>query len=909
MALREEPRATSDAVHALPERTVLARFATDADTGLAQADVAARLRAHGPNELPAAGGRGPWRILVDQLRSPLVYVLLGAAAATIAISHPVDAAVILGVVLVNAGVGFIQEWRAGEALAALAALTVGPARVTRQGRVAQVSARELVPGDVVVLEAGDRVPADVRLLECHGLQVDEANLTGESGPVRKSPERVDATTPLADRTCMAFSGTLVTSGRARGVVVATGSTTELGAIHSLMSSAEELQTPLTRKLAHFARLITLVILGLAAVTFVLGMLRGESAAYMITAAVALAVGAIPEGLPAVVTITLAIGVSRMAKRRAIIRKLPAVETLGSVTVICTDKTGTLTENRMTVQAVFAQGQWCAIGPGPVSSAVRECLLAGVLCNDARVDTTSALDEGHGGDPTEIALIAAAHRAAPDVLEQAARMPRRHELPFASELRFMATSHAWVDPESSLLVVKGAVEEVLDLCSVTPQERLDADKAAEEAGDQALRVMAFASAVVQADFTLSLDALRATPMRFLGLQALHDPPREDAIAAVGTCHTAGITVKMITGDHVKTALAIAAQVGLVETAGRDDFQVLSGRQLESLNDEGMEEAVLRASVFARVTAEQKLDIVRALQDHGQVVAMTGDGVNDAPALRQADIGVAMGLGGTDVAKETADMVLVDDDFATIESAIEEGRTVYDNLTKFIVWTLPTNLAEGLIVLVAVVLGAALPILPIQILWINMTTAIALGMTLAFEPAEPDIMRQRPRAPGQQLITVPMLRRVVLAGAVMVVGTFAAYLVAVRGGAGEDEARTIAVNALVVMEIAYLFACRSFRHPIRTIGLFSNRWIWVGVVSMLGLQFAFTYLPVMHSTFGSAPMSAMSWLAVLGLAPVTYVLVAALAWWDPARIDGAASARDVVTRRSTPPGGDDAGPAAN
>lgn len=883
MAPRAGPSMGQEPVHALPERAVVLLLDTDDGVGLCEADVAERLGVHGHNELPSAGRRGPWRVLADQFRSPLVYVLLGAAVATMAIGHPVDSAVILGVVVVNAAVGFVQEWRAGQALVALAALTVGPASVTREGQVLRVAARDVVPGDIVELEAGDRVPADMRLLECHELRVDEANLTGESVPVHKAPDPVDAATPLADRACMAFSGTLVTSGRARGVVVATGRETELGAIHSLLASAQELQTPLTRKLAYFGRLITLVILGLAVVTFALGVLRGESVSYMITAAVALAVGAIPEGLPAVVTITLAIGVSRMARRRAIIRRLPAVETLGSVTVICTDKTGTLTENRMTVQSVFVEDQWWPIGPGPVPPAVRECLRAGVLCNDASVGALPERDDEHRGDPTEIALISAAHRAAPDLLEQAAGMPRRYELPFASELRFMATQHAY-GAQGSCVVVKGAVEEVLDLCEVTRDERRVAEEAAEEAGDQALRVLAFASAVVPADYILSLEALRGTRLRFLGLQALHDPPRSDAVAAVRACHTAGIAVKMITGDHVRTARAIAAQVGLGADGGGDSLRVLSGLQLQSLTDEERSVAVVDTSVFARVTAEQKLDIVRVLQRHGHIVAMTGDGVNDAPALKQADIGVAMGRVGTEVAKESADMVLVDDDFATIESAVEEGRTVYDNLMKFIVWTLPTNLAEGLIVLVAVTLGVALPILPLQILWINMTTAVALGMMLAFEPAEPDIMRLRPRPPGQQLITAPLLRHLVIAGVAMLLGTFVSYLVAIRGGASEEEARTIAVNALIVMEVAYLFACRSLRHSLHAIGIFTNRWIWVGVVAMALLQSGFTYLPAMHEIFGSAPMGALSWLAVLTLAPAMYALMAVLKWWESRRPSG-------------------------
>lgn len=862
--------------HSLSPAEVTALIGGHELGGLTESEAARRLAETGPNELPASGRRGRLRILFDQFRSPLVYVLLVAAGATIAIGHPVDAAVILGVVLVNAGVGFVQEWRAGEALAALAALTVGSAGVVRDGRELRIPARDLVVGDLVMLESGDRVPADLRLVDCHELQVDEASLTGESVPVHKSSPAVDPATPLADRTCMAFSGTLVTAGRGRGIVVATGATTQIGVIHALMKSADELATPLTRKLASFSRLITLAILGLAAVTFVIGIIRGESIPYMVTAAVALAVGAIPEGLPAVVTITLAIGVARMARRRAIIRRLPAVETLGSVTVICTDKTGTLTENQMTVQSAYAAGQWWPIGPSPVPPAVRECLLAGVLCNDASVGSGVDLRDDNVGDPTEIALLAAAHRAAPDVVAQAMSMPRTQEIPFASELRLMATLHATGD-DTALVVVKGAVEEVVALCDMSEQDREAVTAAAEEAGDQALRVMAFAGIDVPGDFRLTLASLRAASPRFLGLQALQDPPRADARAAVTACRTAGIDVKMITGDHVRTARAIATQVGL----GDDSVSVVSGRQLAGVQQSEAVATIVATQVFARVTAEQKLGIVRALQGEGHVVAMTGDGVNDAPALKQADIGIAMGQGGTDVAKETADMVLVDDDFATIEAAVEEGRTVYDNLMKFIAWTLPTNVAEGLVVLVAVIFGATLPILPMQILWINMATAVALGMMLAFEPAEPDIMTRPPRPPRQQLITGELLARLVVVGAAMLVGTYGVFLIAVEWGAGTAESRTIAVNALVAMEIAYLFACRSLRGSVASVGYFSNRWIWGGVTAMIALQLAFTYVPVMNTVFDTAPMGAAAWLPVIAVAPLVYVVAVLMKRWDVMR----------------------------
>ena len=816
---------------------------TDLTSGLTDREAQRRLEQGGPNVLPSGGGRALWRIVIDQFRSPLIYVLMAAALATLVIGYPVDALVIAGVLLVNAVIGFAQEARASSVLDALASLTVGPARVTRDGRALRVDSSELVFGDLVAIEAGDRVPADLRLIECHELRIDEASLTGESLPVHKSIDAMHVSTPLADRTCMAYAGSLVAAGRGHGVVTATGAGTEVGVIQALMTSTRTIQTPLTRQLAHFSRLITYLILGLAAVTFALGLVRGESAAYMVTAAVALAVGAIPEGLPAVVTITLAIGVSRMAKRRAVIRRLPAVETLGSVTVICTDKTGTVTENRMTVQSVFCAREWCAIGPGPVPPPVRACLLAGVLCNDARLGGPGV--DGGIGDPTELALLEAAWRASPDVIEQAARMKRVQEIPFSSDLRLMATMHVRSGDSAGILTVKGALEEILALCQLDDEAQVAIERAASDAGDEALRVIAMATVGVPRDFHLTLQSLRSSALCFLGLQALQDPPRSAAIAAIETCHTAGIDVSMITGDHARTARAIARQVGIAE-----------------------------ANVFSRVTAEEKLAIVRSLQGQGQVVAMTGDGVNDAPALKQADIGLAMGLGGTEVAKEAADMVILDDDFATIESAVEEGRTVFDNLVKFIVWTLPTNFAEGLIVLVAVGLNVALPVLPLQILWVNTVTAVALGVMLAFEPAEPDIMRRPPRAPGAPLLSRALMAQIVIVGAAMLLGTFAAFIAALRLDLTMDEARAIAVNALVAMEIAYLLTCRSLRGSLLSVGLFSNPWIWVGIGVTVVLQMALTYVPVMNEVFGTAPLGWTGWVLVVLPGPLVYGLATLL-----------------------------------
>ena len=868
--------------HARDIEEIAERLHSNLDWGLGESQARQRLEEFGRNELDPSTGQRAWHVFLSQFHNPLIYVLLASAAVTIVIGHGIDAIVIMGVVLVNAIVGFIQEWRAGIALAALAKMTVTSATVVRDGEVSRVPSTEVVPGDIVVIEAGDRVPADLRIAHAQELQIDEANLTGESVPVHKHPDPLPADTSLADRINMCFSGTLVTAGRARGITVATGTDTEMGRIHELMVEAEGVETPLTRKLTRFSGWLTVVILGLAAVTFILGLVRGEDAADMVTAAVALAVGAIPEGLPAAVTITLAIGVNRMARRNAIVRRLPAVETLGSTTVICTDKTGTLTENRMTVQEVYADHHsWSmAESMGAVPQAVRDVLLAGVLCNDASLAVDLGDHANHVGDPTELALLVA---AGADIHAAAKSWRRLGEIPFTSDLRFMATLHENPATGDHLVVVKGAVEDLLGLSSADERQRASALAATDRFGARALRVMAFAWITVPAGFSLSLASLRDLELDFLGLQAMIDPPRPEAITAIAACHTAGIDVKMITGDHQRTAEAIAKQIGL-STKHDGELCVLTGAELSGLETHRVNEAIVQTEVFARVTAEQKLEIVRVLQADGAVVAMTGDGVNDAPALKQADIGVAMGLNGTEVAKETAEIVLTDDDFATIEAAVEEGRGVFDNLTKFITWTLPTNLGEGLVILAAIVLGTTLPILPVQILWINMTTAVALGLMLAFEPKEPGIMTRPPRPPNNHIVTGELVLRIVIVGAIMLLGSFSLFSAALDAGSTDAEARTLAVNAFVAMEIGYLFNCRSLHQSVWRIGWFTNRWIWVGIASTVALQIAFTYLPFMNDIFGSSPLPLVAWWPVVGLGVLITLVIGAVKWLENLRDDG-------------------------
>ena len=855
---------TTEPTHALAIHEVVLFQGTHAERGLTEPEARARLERFGSNTLPENAGHGPFIAFLRQFNSPLIYVLLAAAVVTAVIGAYVDTGVIALVVLVNGIVGFLQEQRANRALEALAELTQTRAVVLRDGQARNIDARDIVPGDIVVLEAGDKVPADLRLLNARELRIDESALTGESVPVDKQCVELDHDTVLADRINMAYSSTLVTTGNARGICIATGSATEIGRIHQLVGQASGVVTPLTRKLARFSMWLTVAIVILAALTFALGLLRGEALSSMVISAVAIAVAAIPEGLPAVVTVTLALGVSRMAQRNAIIRKLPAVETLGSTTVICTDKTGTLTENRMTVQFIYTDGTVHDVrheNPHEVTAVLR----AGLLCNNA---TTQV------GDPTEIALVHAAVSAELVHAHEQQHRPRINEIPFSSELRYMATLHREPD-NTQTIYVKGATEEVMALCAPNlPREDVATILAQVEAfGSQALRVLAFATASVPPDWDFATHALADTPMTFLGLQAMADPPRSEAIDAIRACHTAGIDVKMITGDHAKTAKAIAEHIGITQNG---DAVVRTGAELNSLSDDELADQLPQINVVARASAEQKLRIVEALQVRREVVAMTGDGINDAPALKQADIGVAMGESGTEVAKEAAAMVLTDDNFASIESAIEEGRSVYANLTKFITWTLPTNLGEGLIIVFAVVTGIAAPILPVQILWVNMATAVTLGITLAFEPTEPSTMQQPPRSPGQPILTRPLVMRILLVGLLMLAGAYLVFELSLRNGLPIEAARTVAVNAVVAMQMGYLFNCRSLNSAWWSVGALSNRMLLVGIAAMIGLQLAFTYLPFMQAVFGTTDIGWSEWVNIIAVGIAATVIVGFEKW---------------------------------
>jgi len=887
--------------HQLQAEEVVRLLDVDLVTGLATEDVKRRQEKYGMNRITARLGPPAWLKFLQQFNQSLVYILLVAALVTALLGEWVDSSVIFAVVLLNAIVGFLQEAKAGKAIASLSHMVATETNVRRDGRIQRIHSEQLVPGDVVLLQLGDRVPADLRLFQVKNLQVDESALTGESVPVHKHPGPLALDTVLGDRKNLAYTGTLVTAGQGEAVVWATADQTETGHIARLIAEAIDLSTPLTKKIAHLSQLLLWGILALSAVIVVIGVLRGENLVETLMTAVALAVGAIPEGLPAAVTIVLAIGVARMAKRRAIIRKLTAVETLGSTTVICSDKTGTLTENQMTVREIFAgakhyevtgtgyepQGEIRLDGAAINMSehpALAECLRAGVLSNDAHLLRGEDGRLKVRGDPTEAALLVAGEKGGLAHAVTHRDSPRVDEIPFASEHMFHATLH---DTQTGGRVIYkvGAVERLLERCAdaLNPQGKVAAlDKAAihrevEAMATRGLRVLAFVRRHVDADHAQLEHSHVASGLTFLGLQGMIDPPRPEAIDAVRKCQAAGITVKMITGDHLITARAIAEKIGLRGRQEHEKLIALSGRELEKISDHDLPEVAEHTTVFARVAPDQKLRLVRALQSQGHVVAMTGDGVNDAPALKQADIGVAMGIAGTDVAKSAAAMVLTDDNFASIEAAIEEGRGVFDNLTKFIVWTLPTNAGAALILLTAVVLGSTLPALPVQFLWVNMTTAVMLGLTLVFEPKESGLMQRPPRDPKKPLLTVALAMRTGLVSLVMLAGAYWLFFweMAVTGGA-ISQARTSIINLIVLVEITYLFNCRSLNHSVFSLGFFSNPWLIGGAMVMLSAQLFFTYAPVMNTLFHTAPTSAESWLRIVGVAASVFVLVEIEKW---------------------------------
>ncbi len=902
-----QPTATHKA-HALTTAEVLAALGSG-QQGVSAADAADRLQQYGANLIRRKKQAGPFTILWRQINNPLIWVLLVSGTLAILLGKLTDGLVVLAVVIINALIGFAQEFKAEKAISALSEMVPQNATVVRDGRSITIAAAELVPGDVVLLAAGDSVPADMRLMQMKNLRIEEAALTGESVAVGKHAEPVAADAPLGDRLCMAYSGTLVTSGTGRGVVTATGMQTELGRISDLLDNAVDLATPLTLKLQEITKYITLAVLLISAVILAVGVYRALDVGIALHTAlkdtlifaIALAVGAIPEGLPAVVTIALAIGVQRMAKRQAIIRKLPAVETLGSTTVICSDKTGTLTRNEMMVTELFTldhrlrvsgsgyepKGDFTEEGAtlGQLPDAIGQLLTDAVLCNDADLIKVN----GHwdiSGDPTEAALVVAAAKADLSVEALRASHPREDEIPFSSENKYMATVHGGAIPR---IVVKGAPEVVLQRCRLQGQDELERITAAVRSmGEQGIRVLAFASKAPEAGaWELSEEGLEGG-LVFTGLVGMIDPPRAEAIAAVKSCHQAGIQVKMITGDHRSTAFAIGKELGLA----KEGDTALSGAELAAMDDATLWQRAEDCNIFARVAPEHKLRLVTTLQKRGHIVAMTGDGVNDAPALKQANIGVAMGITGTAVSKDAADIVLADDNFASISAAVEEGRRVYDNLVKSLAFLLPTNLGLAFILIYGIIFfpfdpvtkSLLLPMQPAQLLWINLVAAVTLALPLAFEAKEASVMRRPPKRPDAPLFSAFVVFRVLLVSLLMSAGTIVLFSVdysgALGNGVGEGialkKAQTMAVSFVVLFQIFYMIHCRSLRDNLLRIGLFSNPTVFMGIGAMLVLHLLFVYLPPFQRIFGTAALSAADFGLATAAAFVIFPLISLEKW---------------------------------
>jgi magnesium-transporting ATPase (P-type) len=877
--------------------------------GLASSEVKKRLLEFGANQIKRKSKDGPVKLLWRQVNNPLIWVLIGSSTLAVLIGKITDGLVVLAVVILNTIIGFLQEFRAGKAIEALSDMVPENATVLRDGTNKIVPVSEIVPGDIVQLAAGDRIPADMRLIYQKNLMVAEAALTGESLPVQKSITSVNKDTAIGDRKCMVYSGTLVSSGTASGVVVSTGMATELGKISDMLNEATDLETPLTKKLAGIGKYLTLGIIAITVLILIIGTIRATGQGILLGLAlkdslifaIALAVGAIPEGLPAVVTIALAIGVQRMAKRNAIIRKLPAVETLGSTTIICTDKTGTLTRNEMTVNELWtALNSYHLTGVGYNRSGffllnnqelkvlpddVKTLLKNAVLCSDANIKEIGN-EYRFTGDPTEVALVVAAAKANIVTDELRNKYPRKDAIPFDSDMQYMATL---IGNEDSLIIIKGAPEVIMKRCmghyGNHPLEHRQIISQIDRLGTKGMRVLA----VAQKDWNKGNKELTTEDIndgfQFIGLIGMIDPPRAEAIAAIKACHNAGIVVKMITGDHPATARSIGIDLGLSA-----EGEVVTGFELSEMDEAMLVKTVIYTNIFARVAPEHKLKLVRALQENNQVVAMTGDGVNDAPSLKQANIGIAMGITGTSVSKESADMVLADDNFASIGAAVEEGRRVYDNLIKSLAFILPTNLGLALILIYGIMFfpfnpitkELLLPMLPTQLLWINLVAAIALAIPLAFEVKEPNVMKRPPRNPEEPLFNKFVTYRVVIVSVFMTVGTILLfnweYSRALSNGISAEEAlpksQTIAVTFVIIYQIFYMINCRSLKESVLKIGIFSNKTVFIGIGVILSLQVIFIYTPFMQNVFGTTSLG----LRDIAISAVAGFIIFPLIWFE-------------------------------
>ena len=881
--------------HSLPASKILAQLASHVDSGLSSDEIDKRYSEFGYNEIVGKKGKPEWLKFLLYYNQPLLIVLVCAGAVKALVGEWLNAGVIWGVTTINATISYFQEAKAEKAIASIANSLITEATVIREGNKTKIPSSKLVPGDIVLLASGDKVPADLRLLKARDLQIDESGLTGESVAVAKEVDAdydgaLEAEIPLAERSNMAYAGSFVTFGQGTGIVVATGSHTETGKISSLIEQRVDLTTPLTRKFNHFSQNWLLFVLSMATLTFAVG-LGQRTFADAVEAAVALMVGAIPEGLPAVMTITLAIGVARMARRKAVIRKLPAVETLGSATVVCSDKTGTLTENQMTVQEVYAGGitySFTGQGYNPdgtilqgigdtatpqiaPNTALQACLLSGLLCND------SQLEQKAGrwivvGDPTEGALITAGLKAKLSLSDVTRSHPRLDGIPFESQFQYMATLHTGAEGAPPVIYAKGSAEALLPRChaqlgadgNLSPLDRTSIEAQLNTMAQQGLRVLTFAQKQASpAQRSVDHPDL-ASDLVFLGLQGMIDPPRSEAIAAVHACQAAGIQVKMITGDHIKTATAIARRMGFRKTKKDKTVIAYAGTDLAQMSPAELATAVEAGIVFARVAPEQKLSLVEALQSRGNVVAMTGDGVNDAPALKQADIGIAMGS-GTEVSKEAADMILTDDNFASIKAAVEEGRSVYKNLIKAICFILPVNGGESMTILFSTLLGRELPILSLQILWLNMLNSITMTVPLSFEPKSTEVMKYPPRPANEPFLTQSRIKRILAVSIynwTLIFGMFE-WVQQVSWG-NLELARTMAIQALVMGRVIYLLSISQllpslvakFRGSREKVA--GAPALAFGIVAAIALQIIFSYSPLINSVFRTAPMTLNQWL---------------------------------------------------